>query len=65
MDEYKKEFRKLEIRYCEKHTNRVYSLACKTCHEVFCSTCVAGLQKCSNGMQILVCTMLIDDWWYV
>ena len=49
MDEYKKEYRKLEIRNCEKHEDTVYSLACKTCDEVFCAKCMVGLQVCSNG----------------
>ena len=49
MDEYKKEYRKVEIRNCEKHTDRVYSLACKRCNEVFCSKCMMGHQLCTDS----------------
>ena len=50
MDEYKKEYRKVEIRRCEKHTDHVYSVACKKCHGVFCVKClISKSENCSNG----------------
>ena len=51
MDDYKKEYRRVEIRKCETHTNQIYSLACDKCHQVFCATCVALTpDTCSEGM---------------
>ena len=40
MDEYKTEYRKVEIRRCEKHPDQVFTVACKKCYEVVCSTCI-------------------------
>lgn len=49
MDEYKKEYRKVEIRHCEKHTDQVYSVACKKCNEVFCVNCILRPQPCTDS----------------
>ena len=51
MDEYEKEYRKVEIRRCETHTDQAYSVACNKCNQVFCATCVTvNPGKCTDGM---------------
>ena len=49
MDEYKKEYRKVEIRHCETHKDKVYNVACEKCHEVFCVKCMLRPTSCSDG----------------
>ena len=49
MDEYKRDYRKLETKYCEKHPKEVYSLCCEKCFNVFCAGCVPQISMCSDG----------------
>ena len=49
MDEYKRDYRKLETRYCEKHPKHVYSMACTKCAMIFCANCTGKIDTCSDG----------------
>ena len=53
MDEYKKEYRKVEIRHCETHKDNVYNVACEKCHEVFCVKCILRPTPCTDGKTII------------
>ena len=49
MDEYKRDYRKLETRYCDKHTGDVYILSCDKCYDVFCAGSVPEIDMCTDG----------------
>lgn len=49
MDEYKREYRKMETRYCNIHKDQVYSMTCKSCSQLPCANCVDELGDCSAG----------------
>ena len=49
MDEYKRDYRKLETRYCDKHPREVYSMVCENCYEICCVSCVRNIGLCANG----------------
>ena len=49
MDEYKREYRKMETRYCNIHTDQVYLMVCRECSLVSCIDCVDELTDCSAG----------------
>jgi hypothetical protein len=49
MDEYKRDYRKMETRYCEKHPKKVYRMACPKCPEMFCMDCLDQLNPCLDG----------------
>ena len=57
MDEYKRDYRKLETRYCEKHPKLVYSIACSKCGCVFCADCLGRIENCSDG-KLFFCARL-------
>ena len=54
MDEYKRDYRKLETRYCEKHPKEVYCMACENCTEAFCVKRLESTIVCTNGNHSLV-----------
>jgi len=49
MTDYRAQASKLEPRLCTKHTELPYSLGCRGCLDLFCTECVGGLDKCTNG----------------
>ena len=60
MDEYKRDYRKLETRYCEKHPKEVYSTSCEKCFNVFCAGCMHKLGLCSDGKATMIVRFLIN-----
>ena len=49
MVEYQQEYRKLEARYCARHSRYQYSMGCEKCFEVYCTECIAGVGPCKDG----------------
>lgn len=49
MDEYKKEYRRVEIRHCEKNTDQVSTVACKKCNQVLYARCLMRVKPCTDS----------------
>ena len=49
MDEYTREYRKMETRYCMKHSEKPYIISCEKCTDVFCEKCVPEIWLNKQG----------------
>jgi len=51
MTDYKIEAGKVEPRLCSEHPELPYTMACKSCHSVFCNTCIeSSTSSCAHGL---------------
>ena len=49
IEEYSVQATNSHLRFCEQHEDKPYTMGCKVCHKLICTTCISNPGICSNG----------------
>ena len=49
IEEYSVQATNSHLRFCEQHEDQPYTMGCRVCHKLICTTCISNPGICSNG----------------